>query len=77
MLYEQLYDYVVSNNLLSDRQFGSRQFHSVTSAFLDSTNEWFVNTDQPGQVDFSLLVRYGSSLGVTPHYYSLLGFTVP
>ena len=24
---------------------------------------------QPGQVDFSLLVRYGSSLGETPHYY--------
>ena len=23
---------------------------------------------QPGQVDFSLLVRYGSSLGETPHY---------
>ena len=25
---------------------------------------------QPGQVDFSLLVRYGSSLGVAPHDYS-------
>ena len=24
----------------------------------------------PGQVDFSLLVRYGSSLGETPHYYN-------
>ena len=32
---------------------------------------------QPGQVDFSLLVRYGSSLGETPHYYSLPEFTVP
>ena len=25
--------------------------------------------NQPGQVDFSLLVRYGSLLGETPHYY--------
>ena len=25
---------------------------------------------QPGQVDFSLLVRYGSSLGETPNYYA-------
>ena len=30
-----------------------------------------------GQVDFSLLVRYGSSLGETPHYYSPPEFTVP
>ena len=32
---------------------------------------------RPGQVDFSLLVRYGSSLGETPHYYSPPEFTVP
>ena len=32
---------------------------------------------QPGQVDFSLLVRYGSSLGETHHYYSPPEFTVP
>ena len=32
---------------------------------------------QPGQVDFSLFVRYGSSLGETPHYYSPPEFTVP
>ena len=30
----------------------------------------------PGQVDFSLLVRHGSSLGETPHYYSPPEFTV-
>ena len=40
LLYEQLYDYFVSNNLLSDRQFGFRQFHSTASTLLDSTNEW-------------------------------------
>ena len=31
LLYEQLYDYFVSNNLLSDRQFGFRQFHPTAS----------------------------------------------
>ena len=31
LLYEQLYGYFVSNNLLSDRQFGFRQFHSTAS----------------------------------------------
>ena len=41
--YEQLYDYFVSNNLLSDRQFGFRQFHSTALTLLDSTNEWLIN----------------------------------
>jgi hypothetical protein len=41
VLYEQLYDYLVTNNLLSHHQFGS-----TASAVLDSTNEWFVNMDR-------------------------------
>ena len=43
VLYEQLYNYLIANNLLSNKQFGFRRFHSTTSALLDSTNEWFVN----------------------------------
>jgi hypothetical protein len=31
---------------LSPRQFGFRKFLSTASAFLDSTNEWFVNMDR-------------------------------
>ncbi len=46
VLYEQLYDYFISNNLLSPHQFGFRQFHSTASALLDSTNEWFINMDR-------------------------------
>ena len=51
LVYEQLYDYFVSNNLLSDRQFGFRQLHSTQQPFhastlLDSTNEWFLNIDR-------------------------------
>ena len=45
-MFEQLYHYFVSNNLLSDRQFGFRQFHSTASTLLDSTNEWFINMDR-------------------------------
>ena len=42
---------------------------------VENNNEVFLRVtnhtgraNQPGQVDFSLLVRYGSSLGETPHY---------
>ena len=41
VLYEQLYDYFVGNNLLFHHQYGFRQFHSTASVLLDSTNEWF------------------------------------
>jgi retron-type reverse transcriptase len=46
VLYEQLYDYLVINNLLSHNQFGFRRFHSTASALLDSTNELLVNMDR-------------------------------
>ena len=46
VLYEQLYNYLIANSLLSNKQFGFRRFHSTTYALLDSTNEWFVDMDR-------------------------------
>ena len=46
VLYEQLHEYLVTQELLSPRQFGFRKFHSTISALLDSTNEWFINMDR-------------------------------
>ena len=56
LLYEQ-YDYFVSNNLLSDRQFGFRQFHSTASILLDSTNEWFINMDR-GKINIAVFLSF-------------------
>ena len=55
LLYEQLYDYFLSNNLLSDRQFGFRQLHSTASTLLDSTNEWFINMDR-GKINIAVFL---------------------
>ncbi|CAB4025578.1 Hypothetical predicted protein [Paramuricea clavata] len=46
VLYEQLHEYLVIQELLSPRQFGFRKFHSTASALLDSANEWFINMDR-------------------------------
>ena len=43
ILYEQLYEYFTTNNLLSEQQFGFRRFHSTSTALLDCTDEWYVN----------------------------------
>ena len=43
-IYEKiLYEQLESENILTDRQFGFRRFHSTVSALLDCTNEWYVN----------------------------------
>lgn len=46
IIYEQLYEYLSTNELLSEQQFGFRRFHSTATALLDCSNEWFVNMDR-------------------------------
>ena len=46
ILYDQLYSYLTTFELLSDSQFGFRKSHSTASALLDCTNEWYVNLDR-------------------------------
>jgi hypothetical protein len=48
-MYDQLYEYLNENSLLSDHQFGFRKFHSshsTASALLDCTNSWYMNMDR-------------------------------
>ena len=46
IMYDQIYQYLSDNSLLSEHQFGFRKFHSTASALLDSTNSWYVNMDR-------------------------------
>jgi hypothetical protein len=41
-----MYDYLKKQNILSEHQFGFRQFHSTTTTLLDCTNEWYINMDR-------------------------------
>ena len=63
LLYEQLYDYFVSNNLLSDRQFGIRQFYST---LLVSTNEWFINMDR-GKINIAVFLDLQKAFDTINH----------
>ena len=45
-LCDQLYNYVTKFELLSDSQFGFRKSHSIATALLDCTNDWYMNLDR-------------------------------
>ena len=45
IIYDQLYDYLNTNNLLTRFQSGFRSFHSTLIAFFEETNYWSVNID--------------------------------
>ena len=49
LIYNQLYDYLINSNILSNSQHGVRPCHSTTTALLDITNRWYQSMD----------VRYG------------------
>ena len=46
IMYDQMFDYLKENNILSENQFDFRPFHSTTTTLLDCTNEWYVNMDR-------------------------------
>ena len=46
ILYEQIYQYLSENSLLTEHQYGFRKMHSTVSALLDSTDSWYVNMDR-------------------------------
>jgi retron-type reverse transcriptase len=40
ILYDQMFEYLNRENLLSKHQFGFRPYHSTTTTLLDCTNRW-------------------------------------
>ena len=45
-VFNQLYEYVNDNNLLTSCQSGFRSLHSTLSALLEAANHWSVNIDR-------------------------------
>ena len=79
ILYNQLYEYLTANNVLSEHQFCFRKFHLTASALLDCTNNWYINMDRKlfnlvvfidlkeafDTVDYEILLQKLMHVGIT------------
>ena len=45
LVYNQIYDFLIKNDLLFSNQSAFRLLHSVVSCLIASTNDWYVNMD--------------------------------
>ena len=45
LVYNQIYDFLIKNDLLFSNQSAFRLLHSVVTCLLASTNDWYVNMD--------------------------------
>jgi len=46
ILYNQFYEYLTENNLISCHQSRFRSLHSTATALLEATDNWAFNTDK-------------------------------
>ena len=45
LIHNQIYEYLIKENLLANSQHGFRPSHSTLTALLDITNRWYQNMD--------------------------------
>ena len=66
LIYDQLYDYLSNNNLLSNYQSRFRPLHSTVTALLDATTQWFVNMDE-GEISTVIFLDLSKDFDTVDH----------
>ena len=70
IIYDQIYDYLTKNGLLSDQQSGFRSLHSTVTALLEVTNDWAYNIDK-GSVNAVVFLDLKKAFDTVDHHILL------
>jgi hypothetical protein len=73
--FEQLYEYLNNNNLISASQSGFRSLHSTLTALIETTDNWSINIDKDllnGLIFIDL--KKDLILLITPFFYGSYEF---
>ena len=65
-LYAQLYDYLMQNNILGDKQWGFRSLHSTALALVDCTKDWLINIVK-GNSNFAVFLDIKKAFDTVDH----------
>jgi len=66
IIYDQIYAFLIDNNLLCNNQSGFRCLHSTVTALLESTNSWAYNIDH-GQVNAVVFLDLKKAFDTVDH----------
>lgn len=66
VVFNQLYDYLISNNLLSEHQSGFRPSHSTLTALLKNTIYWLSNMDS-GKLNLAVFIDLKKAFDTVDH----------
>ena len=65
-IFNQIYNYLICNDILAKFQLGFRPLHSTVTALLDVTNEWLLNIDN-GLINAVLLLDVKKAYDTIDH----------
>ena len=66
IVYDQLYDYLTKNDLISSHQSGFRSLHSTVTALLEATDNWAYNIDH-GNVNAVVFLNLKKAFDTIDH----------
>ena len=66
IIFNQLYEYLITNSLLAESQHGFRPQHSTVTALLEATNNWYLNIDN-GLLNAALFLDLKKAFDMVNH----------
>ena len=72
LLYKQLHDFLATNKILNDKQWGFRSLHSTALALIDCSTNWLLNIDK-GVTNLTVFLNIKTAFDTIDHSIYIRG----